>query len=69
MFEFALIKINQDMPDPVKVKKCQPCALPYSIGWGLYQNYTLVHLDEDDKLKIVMKLPLRGNEHVNRSKD
>jgi len=57
------------MPDPVKLEICQPFALPYSIGWGFYQNYTFFHLEADNNLIIVNKLPLRGNEHANRSKD
>jgi len=69
MADFVLIKFNQDMSDPFIAELCKPILEPRSIGWGFYQYYKYVHLDEDDKLIIVKKLPSRGNKHVNRSED
>jgi len=47
------IKINSNMPDSFKVEKCQPTAIPYSKGWGLYKNYMFIHFGEDNKVRIV----------------
>jgi hypothetical protein len=64
MFSYLYIKFNQDKLDPVKVEKCKPCALPYSVGWGFYKNYRFFHLYENGKLEMIKPLPSRGNEHV-----